>query len=81
MCKKVVALAKDFSPANKAHLLTLFCGGCSQMSRVTRWIAYYLISKNEFDAQVSLVAFSHRTITDPDRRLTTSFHHYYHLST
>lgn len=43
MAERILAYAASLTPANQAHLLSLFAGGCPQTARIARWVAQGLL--------------------------------------
>lgn len=47
MAQRVLDYATCLKPANQAHLLSLFAGGCPQMANIARWTAHALLLGDE----------------------------------
>ena len=54
ICSKVLTYAADFTPANKAYLLSFFCGGSLQTARIARWLARRMILVEESPTEVCI---------------------------
>ncbi|GJE95453.1 hypothetical protein PsYK624_116370 [Phanerochaete sordida] len=43
LCLRILEFAKDLTPVNKVHLLSMFSGACPLMARVSRWLSHGLL--------------------------------------